>query len=84
MKKLSLFIIVCMSVVSCSTGIKQEAFIEDLNSFDSTATYYHLANNAVSVEFIIKQNDSLFYYEVEKTDFTRNIYTTKNIGDKVK
>lgn len=87
MKKLILLLVIAISMITCSNPteyITTDAFINDLNSFDSTARYAATSIQTKGFTFIISYNDSLFYYNVERSPVTIAIYTSKNPGDKVK
>ena len=87
MKKFFLLLLISMSFIACSTqteAITTEAFIEDLNSFDSTAIYNAMQPSIGGCAFVISYKDSLFYYNVEMSDVVRAIYIAKEPGDKVK
>lgn len=87
MKKLILLLFIAIAIISCvpsNNVITEQQFIDDLNSFDSTATYSAMIVNTCDVSFIISSHDSLFVYNVEKTSVIGAIYVSKKLGDKVK
>ena len=86
MKKLLLLLLISMSFIACNTNtvISTDAFINDLNSFDSTATYVAVDNDSGTFQFVINQNDSIFTYNVERTSITREIFMTSFVGHYVK
>lgn len=87
MKKFFLLLLISISLIACSNPsgtISKEQYIEDLNSFDSTATYYATSITSQKVTFIISYKDSLFIYNVDRCDIIDAIYVSKNPGDKVK
>lgn len=66
--------------------ITDDAFINDLNSFDSTAVINDLYLDNVddftgnTYAIVIKQNDSLFIYKGKGT-YMRRYFSSLNIGD---
>ena len=86
MKKFFLLLLISMLFMACTknTVISTDDFVNDLNSFDSTATYIAVDNDSGTFQFIINQNDSLFTYDVERTSTTRAIFMTSFVGHKVK
>ena len=87
MKKFFLLLLISILFIACSYDnkcINQEQYIEDLNSFDSTATYYATTINSKKITFIISYRDSLFIYDVARSEAIDAIYVSKNPGDKVK
>ena len=86
MKKFFLLLLISMAFMACdkNTVISTDAFINDLNSFDSTAVYVAVDSDPTSFQFVINQNDSLFVYNVEKTSITRVIFMTSFVGHYVK
>lgn len=87
MKKLILLLVIAISMIACSRPtecITTDAFINDLNSFDSTATYSAIQLSPGMCAFVISYKDSLFYYNVETSDIVKAIYIAKDPGDKVK
>jgi hypothetical protein len=87
MKKLLLIALMCIAFIACTNNrMTSDAFINDLNSFDSTATYVStvvdIDNNACT--FIIKQNDSIFSYVVERDNVSKAIMEMARPGNKVK
>jgi len=87
MKKLILLLFIAITIISCvpsNNVITEQQFINDLNSFDSTATYSSMICNTCDISFVISSNDSLFVYNVEKTSIIGAIYVSKKVGDKVK
>lgn len=87
MKHFILFVIVLLSITmiscnnhekDCATLVSEQAFIDDLNSFPSSATYDFVSYTDYCYVFVIKSNDSLFIYNVEKTMYTRSIFLAKD------
>lgn len=87
MKKLILLLVIAISMIACSNPteyITTDTFMNDLNSFDSTARYNALYTQSSGLTFIVSYKDSLFYYNVERSPVTIAIFIAKNPGDKVK
>ena len=86
MKKLTfLFILILgITMISCNNSdfkasspiITEQAFIDNLNAFDTNARYDYVDCQDSSFIFVIKENDSLFIYNVEKTEYTRHLINT--------
>ena len=86
MKKLILFIAIAISFISCGpkSAMTVDQYIENLNSFDSTATYKYSTPNGYNYTFVISYKDSLFVYEVEATAISREMYIHSNEGQPIK
>ena len=86
MKKLILLVVIAISIISCTdkTVITEKCFVDNLNSFDSTAVYGGMQLSSREVIISIIQNDSLFLYHVERCYVADNIFANKYVGDKVK
>lgn len=87
MKKLILLLVIALSIISCNSNsntISEQQFIDNLNSFDSTAKYSATNINMDEVSFVISSGDSLFVYHVERCVTADAIYVSKKPGDNVK
>lgn len=86
MKKLILFIAIAISLVSCGpqSAMTIDQYIENLNSFDSTAAYKYSSPNGYNYIFVISYKDSLFTYEVEANAISREMYIHSSEGQSVK
>ena len=87
MKKLIILFVILVSLASCDkpkTIITKEQYIENLNSFDSTAIYYKMSGHYNYITFVINYHDSLFIYDVEDSRTIRDIYITTDNGGCVK
>ena len=87
------FIVVCALIMfmlsSCSCNDKQTVinstqFVDDLNSFDSTAVLNVSNVNGGNLVFIIEQNDSLFSYVVENDEVSRALYVNMVPGKPIR
>jgi hypothetical protein len=64
--------------------ITGQAFIADLNSLDSTAILVSSEYTDTHYSFIIKQNDSLFTYKVNRDEFSKVMFVTMIEGRTIK
>ena len=75
-------------MLSCNSSnmtiISEGRFIEDLNSFDSTAVVVNSSMGFSTISVLINYHDSLFVYNVEKTDVTVSMYPSMLIGGRIK
>ena len=88
MKNLIILFIILISLASCGTKpqtiITKEQFIENINSFDSTAIYINAIPEGSHYSFVIKCHDSLFVYDVEDCNVIHDIYIKEINGGCVK
>ena len=88
MKNLIISLVILVALASCGTEpqtiITKEQFIENINSFDSSAIYENATQDGYANTFIIKCNDSIFVYDVERCSVIDDIYRKEINGDYVK
>ena len=81
-----LLLILSISIISCE-GFKfnasvpiitEKAFLNAINSFNNSTMYDYVSYTDSSYIFVIKSNDSIFVYNVEKTKYTNHLYNIKD------
>lgn len=57
-----------------STLIKEQAFVDDVNSFRGAVSVKAVYDTDSSYIFVVHTNDSIFVYNTEKTKVTKGFY----------